>query len=76
MDTPEELRIIAKDAVLAGQDREAIKRAADEYEMLARQLIAIQAALIESQARQIATNDALITLRAKHYQGVAMGLKC
>lgn len=59
-DTSDELRIIAKDAVLCVQDRETIRRAADEYDMTMRALIAVQAALVESQARHIAVNDRLI----------------
>lgn len=62
-DAAEELRIIAKDAVLAAYDREAIRRAADELDNTERMLIATQRALIESQAQRIAMTE--LTIEAK-----------
>lgn len=62
-DTQDELRIIAKDAPLASTDRAVLARAAEELDLLQRQLILTNAALIESQQRQIATNEQLIAAR-------------
>lgn len=62
-DTQEELRIIAKDAPLAANDRAVLTRAAEELELLQRHLILTNAALIESQQRQIATNEQLLAAR-------------
>lgn len=62
-DTPEELRIIAKDAQLPQSDRQVLNTAADEIEDLQRRLIQTNVMLIESQQRQIATNEQLIAAR-------------
>jgi hypothetical protein len=62
-DTFDELRIIAKDGGrLDPTDRAVIARGADELETVYRLLISTQAALIEAQQRQIATNERLIEL--------------
>jgi hypothetical protein len=68
----DELRIIAKDARgLPTTDREVLVRAADELENAYRMLVSTQACLIESQARQIALNDALLGIkRAANPPGV------
>ena len=66
-DAAEELRIIAKDAVLAAYDREAIRRAADELDNTERMLIATQQALIESQALRIATNEMLLDAKRRTF---------
>lgn len=67
-DLAEELRIIARDRVrLDLRDRTVITRAAE----IVGQLTATQEALIESQARQIATNDRLLALANRHLKLVA-----
>lgn len=62
-ETQEVLRIIAKDARLESADRVVIQCAADELDQLQRALIVTNTALIESQQRQIATNEQLIEAR-------------
>ena len=62
--TPDELRIIASDTRgMLGADRDALRRAADEYEFIAKELIETQARLIESQQQRIATNERLLELQ-------------
>lgn len=61
---PEELRILARDGGrLDSDDRRLLALAAEQHESLARQLIAVQAALIESQQQRIALNEQLLELR-------------
>lgn len=59
----DELRIIAKDAMLESADRAVLVQAAAEMEWFQSALIETQAALIQSQQRQIATNEQLIAAR-------------
>ncbi len=59
----DELRIIAKDAKLEHADRAMLAQAASEMEWLQKTLSETQAALIQSQQRQIATNEQLIEAR-------------
>src|SRR5262249_42941903 len=64
-DTFDELRIIAKDGGrLSTTDRDVIRRAADELQQVSRLLVSTQAALIEAQQRQIATNERLLQANA------------
>lgn len=62
-DSFDELRIVAKDAVLSVSDRDVLFRAADELKMLTKMLIATSNALIESQQMRLATNEQLIEAR-------------
>lgn len=65
-DVFDELRIIATErGPLAPTDRALIKQAADDFELLAKQLIRTQAELIESQAQRIALNERLIEARRR-----------
>lgn len=56
----DELRIIAKDAVLSAQDRATLDGAADALEQVQKQLIATQSALLESQRHRIALTELVI----------------
>lgn len=74
-DTFDELRIIATEANgLPQADRAIIAQAAEEYENLQRTLIATSAALIESQARQIAMNDRLIEIKRREVLPFSLSL--
>lgn len=65
-DVFDELRIIATErGPLSGADRATIKQAADDFELLANQLVRTQAELIESQAQHIALNERLSEARRR-----------
>ena len=62
----DELRIIAKDGGrLSTDDRAKIAQAADDYEAMARALIATQAALIEANNHRIAMQESMLEARRK-----------
>lgn len=64
VNTHDELCIIAKDAAhLSSSDREILRRAANELEILHHALIMSTTELIEARQKHIATNDQLIAER-------------
>ncbi len=69
--TAEELRIIAKDGHLASADRAVLSRGADELDMMFRQIMADNAALIEMNRHLVAKTERIIEL-----QKIAAPLDC
>lgn len=63
-DVFDELRIMAQDGGrLSTDDRAKLVQAADQYESMARDLIASNLKLIEANNHRIAQNEAILTLR-------------
>lgn len=65
-DTLDVLRILAKDGGrLTSTDREMLTRAADELEYATKELIAMQAHVIEIQQQRIALGETVARMRAE-----------
>lgn len=63
VNTFDELRIIAKDAPLKSDDREVLRRAANELEEALRFILVQNAYVIETQQHFLAVNDQLLAAR-------------